>query len=128
MWASGRSYLLSAIVYTSLISLDNLVWSSYFSNSKLLEGRISVSYFCIDLLQKFLVMLFLIKRLGGGQVKPPRRHGDLHLIAARICRLWSMIKPLVFDLRNVRLWKASGYCGLNRLGVVGIVDALGDHM
>lgn len=61
-------------------------------------------------------------------MKSLRRHGGLYLIAAYIRGLWSMIECLVFNLKNMRLWKASGGHGLNRLGMAGFVDDLGDYV
>lgn len=38
-----------------------------------------------------------------------------------------MIKFFVFNLKNVTLWKTSGFRGLVRLGISGIIHDLGDQ-
>lgn len=39
-----------------------------------------------------------------------------------------MVEFLVFNFKNLRLWKAFGYRGLARLSIAGIVDDPVDHV
>lgn len=41
---------------------------------------------------------------------------------------WAMIEFLIFNLKNMKLWKASGDQGLARLGIPGTIGDLEDHM
>lgn len=61
-------------------------------------------------------------------MKPPRKTHSLYLLAAYNLGLWSMIELLVFTFRNMIVWKAPGYHGLDSLGIAGTAGGLGDHM
>lgn len=102
-----------------IIILDYSVQSFYFSDC--------VSYFCISPLQSN-EWYVLVKYTRDRWLKPPERHIGLYLVVAYNLWLWSMIEFLVFNFKNVILWKVFGYRGLDSLGITGTVDDLGDHM
>lgn len=93
---------------------------------RLLKGRNNVSYSCIPLLQSNGVSLLNMQGMNGWS--PLRKACRLMLTYSSCLRVLVHGQIPFLPLQKLRLGKASGYNGLARLRIAGIVDDPVNHV